>query len=89
MAVETHSAASAYAMVRVGTGISVVNPLTVLDYAGSGVMMRHFSVEVLFTVSLTRPLHRPRPALADAFVVHLQESLPQILTPLAPVLQRM
>ena len=52
------------------------------------VVVRRFSVEVPFTVSLIRPLHRPRSALVDAFVAHLQQSLPQILTPLASVLQR-
>ena len=88
MVVETHSAASICAMVRAGAGISVVNPLTALDYADSGVVVRRFSVEVPFTVSLIRPLHRPRSALVDAFVTHLQQSLPQILTPLASVLQR-
>ena len=88
MVVETHSAASICAMVRAGAGISVVNPLTALDYADSGVVVRRFSVEVPFTVSLIRPLHRPRSALVDAFVAPLQQSLPQILTPLASVLQR-
>ena len=88
MVVETHSAASICAMVRAGAGISVVNPLTALDYADSGVVVRRFSVEVPFTVSLIRPLHRPRSALVDAFVAHLQQRLPQILTPLASVLQR-
>ena len=76
------------AMLRAGAGISVVNPLTALDYADSGVVVRRFSVEVPFTVSLIRPLHRPRSALVDAFVTHLQQSLPQILTPLASILQR-
>ena len=88
MVVETHSAASICAMVRAGAGISVVNPLTALDYADSGVVVRRFSVEVPFTVSLIRPLHRPRSALVDAFVTHLQQSLPQILAPLASVMQR-
>jgi DNA-binding transcriptional LysR family regulator len=46
MVVETHSAASICAMVRAGVGISVVNPLTALDYAGNGVVVRRFSVEV-------------------------------------------
>ncbi len=36
MIVETHSAASVCAMVRAGVGVSVVNPLTALDYAASG-----------------------------------------------------
>jgi hypothetical protein len=34
--------------VRAGAGISVVNPLTALDYAESGVVVRRFSVDVPF-----------------------------------------
>ena len=88
MVVETHSAASICAMVRAGVGISVVNPLTALDYAGNGVVVRRFSVEVPFTVSLVRPLHRPGSALVDAFALHLQNSMSRILTPLEAVLTK-
>lgn len=56
MIVETHSAASVCAMVRAGVGVSVVNPLTALDYAASGLVVRRFSIAVPFTVSLIRPL---------------------------------
>ncbi|AUX94624.1 LysR family transcriptional regulator [Mixta gaviniae] len=77
MVMETHSAASVCAMVRAGVGISVVNPLTALDYAASGVVMRRFSVEVPFTVSLIRPLHRPASALVTAFSEHLQQAAAQ------------
>ncbi|MBB1202871.1 LysR family transcriptional regulator [Enterobacteriaceae bacterium 89] len=86
MVVETHSAASICAMVRAGVGISVVNPFTALDYASSGIAIRRFSVEVPFTVSLIRPLHRPGSALVDAFVDHLQTSLAAIVTPLERML---
>ncbi|CBG89622.1 LysR family transcriptional regulator [Citrobacter rodentium] len=72
MVVETHSAASVCALVRAGAGLSVVNPLTALDYAASGVTVRRFSINVPFTVSLIRPLHRPSSALVDAFSSHLQ-----------------
>lgn len=72
MVVETHSAASVCAMVRAGAGLSIVNPLTALDYAASGVVVRRFSISVPFTVSLIRPLHRPSSALVDAFSRHLQ-----------------
>ncbi len=75
LALETHSAASVCAMVRAGVGISVVNPLTALDYADSGVVMRRFSVAVPFTVSLVRPLHRPASALVAAFVDHLSNQV--------------
>jgi DNA-binding transcriptional LysR family regulator len=75
LVMETHSAASVCAMVRAGVGISIVNPLTALDYADSGVVMRKFSVAVPFTVSLVRPQHRPASALVDAFVSHLQRQV--------------
>ena len=86
MVVETHSAASICAMVKAGVGISVVNPLTALDYINSGVVIRQFSVDVPFTVSLIRPLHRPASALVDAFVEHLQGSLSCITEALDSVL---
>lgn len=86
MVVETHSAASVCAMVRAGVGVSVVNPLTALDYASSGVVVRPFSVDVPFTVSLIRPLHRPASALVDAFSAHLQQTVSRIIAPLEAVL---
>lgn len=86
MVLETHSAASVCAMVRAGVGISVVNPLTALDYAASGVVVRRFSIDVPFTVSLIRPLHRPSSALVEAFSRHLQEAMPLITGPLNAVL---
>jgi len=86
MVVETHSAASICAMVRAGVGISVVNPLTALDYADSGIVIRRFSISVPFTVSLIRPLHRPASALVDAFSTHLQQGLATLTGPLERLL---
>ncbi|MTH45292.1 LysR family transcriptional regulator [Intestinirhabdus alba] len=86
MVVETHSAASICALVRAGAGVSVVNPLTALDYAASGVVVRRFSVAVPFTVSLIRPLHRPASALVDAFCAHLQSSHRRLEQALADIL---
>ncbi len=87
MVVETHSAASICALVRAGVGLSVVNPLTALDYVDSGVAVRRFSIDVPFTVSLIRPLHRPASALVEAFLHHLQTSLPRITAPLEAMLR--
>jgi len=80
MVVETHSAASICAMVRAGVGISVVNPLTALEYAASGIAIRPFSLSVPFRVSLIRPLHRPASALVDAFSAWLQEGASRFTT---------
>ncbi|EAR5884832.1 LysR family transcriptional regulator [Salmonella enterica] len=86
MVVETHSAASVCAMVRAGAGVSIVNPLTALDYAASGVTVRRFSIDVPFTVSLIRPLHRPASAQVDAFSKHLQTHLSRLVEPLEVIL---
>lgn len=74
MVVETHSAASVCSMVEAGVGVSIVNPLTALDYAGKGLVVKRFSETVPFTVSLIRPLHRPASALVNAFSEHLQSN---------------
>lgn len=88
MVVETHSAASVCAMVQAGAGVSVVNPLTALDYHERGVVVRRFSVAVPFTVSLIRPLHRPASALVSAFSDHLQRSMHLYSDPLNALLNR-
>ena len=88
MVLETHSAASVCAMVRAGVGISIVNPLTALDYAASGVVVRPFSVAVPFTVSLIRPLHRPASALVDTVIDHLTRYTAGIADQLDAVLAR-
>lgn len=88
MVMETHSAASVCAMVRAGVGVSIVNPLTALDYAGSGVHVRPFSIDVPFTVSLIRPLHRPSSALVAAFIDHLHQQAALFSARLAAAVKR-
>ncbi|MGP2704126.1 LysR family transcriptional regulator, partial [Serratia marcescens] len=88
MVMETHSAASVCAMVRAGVGVSIVNPLTALDYAGNGVHVRPFSIDVPFTVSLIRPLHRPSSALVTAFIDHLHQQAATFVARLAAAVRR-
>ncbi|AHG19262.1 transcriptional regulator [Chania multitudinisentens RB-25] len=88
MVLETHSASSVCAMVKAGVGVSIINPLTALDYANHGVHVRPFSVEVPFTVSLIRPLHRPSSALVATFMRHLQQQVEQLPARLATVIKR-
>ncbi|MBS4430506.1 LysR family transcriptional regulator [Pectobacterium punjabense] len=88
MVLETHSAASVCAMVRAGIGLSIVNPLTALDYAASGVVVRPFSIDVPFTVSLIRPLHRPASALVDTVIEQLKQSAASVPARLEQALQQ-
>lgn len=68
MVAETHSAAAICALVRQGVGLSIVNPLTALDFTEQGLAWRPFSIAVPFTISLIRPQHRPGSAPVDAFI---------------------
>ncbi|STH69764.1 LysR family transcriptional regulator [Escherichia coli] len=67
----------------------MVNPLTALDYAASGLVVRRFSIAVPFTVSLIRPLHRPSSALVQAFSEHLQAGLPKLVTSLDAICRQL
>ncbi|AJJ62958.1 LysR family transcriptional regulator [Yersinia aldovae] len=90
LVMETHSAASICAMVREGVGVSIVNPLTALDYiskgAGEGVCVRPFSIEIPFTISLIQPIHRPSSALVDTFIEHLKQQAVTFQNRLAAVI---
>ena len=79
MIAETHSAASICAMVRQGVGVSIVNPLTALDFADQGVALRRFSTDVPFTLSLILPKHRPSSGLVDDFIRHLDDYVGDVL----------
>jgi DNA-binding transcriptional LysR family regulator len=86
MVVETHSAASICAMVRAGVGISVVNPLTALDYAGNGVVVRLLALKCLLPLAWCARCTVPAPRWSMLFARHLQESMPRILTSLEALL---
>ncbi|HJV07931.1 MAG TPA: LysR family transcriptional regulator [Chromobacteriaceae bacterium] len=75
LVLETHSAASVCAMVRQGIGIAIVNPLSALDYAGQGLVMRRLSQSIPFTVQMIRPLHRPASPLVEHFVASLHQGV--------------
>lgn len=83
LAMETHSAVSVCSLVREGLGCAIVNPLTALAFAGSGVELRRFSVPIPFRVSVVRPEYRPSTPLADQFVAALRSEAEVILEKLA------
>ncbi len=85
---ETHSAASVCAMVAQGCGVSIINPLTALDYLPQGVVMRPFSHTIPFTVSLIVPLHRPQSAMCQSFIGYLQSAAEQTLQRIADAIRR-
>ncbi|QCJ69144.1 LysR family transcriptional regulator [Providencia heimbachae] len=81
MVMETHSASSICAMALKGIGISIVNPLTALDFhqqSAGKLVIRPLSFSIPFTVSLIKPIHRPSSQLTDIFTQHLRDTFSQI-----------
>jgi len=75
--VESGSAASVCALVQAGVGVALVNPLTALSLADTGLVLRPFAVPIAFQVHLSWPQwrveHPLRPALVDALVAAAQQ----------------
>ena len=67
---ETASAVAVCAMVRRGLGVAIVNPLTALELASTGLVVRPLSVAIAFNMSLLLPQvaseHPLRAALVHA-----------------------
>ncbi|PJY96901.1 LysR family transcriptional regulator [Pseudomonas donghuensis] len=65
--IETTNAASVCAMVRQGLGVAIINPLSGLEAAQSGLSIRQLGVCVRYQVMMIRPNHRPGSAAVDLF----------------------
>lgn len=71
---ETSSAVSVCALVRQGLGLGIVNPLTALELAGEGLVVKPLSVSIPFHVALIRPSWRSEHPLRAAFEGALAEA---------------
>ncbi len=65
---ETASAVAVCAMVRHGLGVAIVNPLTALELASTGLVVRPLSVAIAFNMSLLLPQVAPEHPLRAALV---------------------
>jgi hypothetical protein len=54
-------------MVQHGLGLAIVNPLTALALAGSGIAVRPLAFSIPFRVYAVRPAHRPGNPLVARF----------------------
>ena len=80
---ETESAIAICAMVRQGLGLAIVNPLSALECAGSGLEVRPLTVSIAFHVRLMLPrVATPHP-LRGALEQALQRAAQEIETVLA------
>ncbi|MGE8122073.1 LysR family transcriptional regulator [Pseudomonas fulva] len=71
--IETTSAASVCAMVRQGLGVAIINPLSGLEAAQSGLRIRPLEISIAYQVMLVRPDHRPASAAVEPFCQTLRE----------------
>lgn len=83
MRMETHSAVAICAMVCEGIGLSIINPLTALAFAGERLQLRRFSISIPYRVGVVRPLHRPGNPWLAHYVAALQDSAAGIRARLA------
>ena len=72
--VESASAASVCALVAAGLGVALVNPVTALAMAGHGLVLRPFSVPIVFNVNLVLPQWRAVHPLREALTAALQST---------------
>ncbi len=75
VAVQTPYAASICEMALKGLGVGLVNPITALDYAERGLVVRSLSVDVSFACELALPAGRVLSTTASDFLSHMRHQL--------------
>ncbi|POB00643.1 LysR family transcriptional regulator [Chromobacterium sinusclupearum] len=84
----THSAAAVCALVRQGLGVAIVNPLTALAEAGTGLVARPLEASIPFALRLVLPQFRPASALPGLFIDCLRREVAEVGRRLEAVLAR-
>jgi DNA-binding transcriptional LysR family regulator len=87
-AAETTTAASVCAMVGMGVGVSVINPLTAASHTGRNVVFRKLSVSVPYTLSVWRPRRSSRAGQAEKVVAAVKEVVSEMRKNLKATLAR-
>lgn len=84
---ETPSAVSVCALVRQGLGLGIVNPLTALELAGEGLVVKPLNVSIPFHVALIRPNWRTEHPLRADFEAALVKAAAALKTRLSGAAQ--
>lgn len=75
VAVHTPYAASVCEMALLGLGVGLVNPITAIDYAQRGLVVRKLSIEVSFACVLAMPVGKVMSGTAMQFLSHMRKQL--------------
>lgn len=81
LSLETTSAVAVCALVRRGLGLAIVNPLTALELAGTGLVVRPLTVAIAFQMSLLLPTVAPEHPLRAALVNAMVQAGQQLSLP--------
>ncbi|MCC7271389.1 MAG: LysR family transcriptional regulator [Alphaproteobacteria bacterium] len=73
LSLETQYSATVCSLVAEGLGVSIVNPISLRDFAHRGLVVRRFEPRVTFRSYLLIPRHRPRSRLAEAFLATMRQ----------------
>lgn len=79
--VETQVSAGVCAMVAAGLGVSLVDPITAMEYGARGVCFLPFEPVMSTDFSVLTPTHRPSSILVTAFIDHVRKFAIQELDP--------
>ncbi|EON12909.1 LysR family transcriptional regulator [Pandoraea sp. SD6-2] len=82
LVMEAPTAASVCSLVRKGLGLSIVNPLTAIEFVEYGLHIRPVEVSIPFRVNLLFAEHRPENRLVTPFIRALREEVTVISTEL-------
>ena len=85
---QTHSAVAVCAMVQQGLGLAIVNPLTALAMAGSGLVVRRLGFSVPFSINALLPLYRPALPEAQPLLQSLEAQAQEVTAALQRLLSQ-
>lgn len=79
--VETQVSAGVCAMVAAGLGVSLIDPISAMEYGNRGLVFLPFEPTMVTDFSVLTPARRPSSMLVNAFVLHVRAFALQELDP--------
>lgn len=77
LTMETQYSAAIYALVAEGIGVSIVNPIPLLEFADRNVIARRFEPAIVLRSFILKPRQRPKSRLIDEFLKILRSQIKQ------------
>ncbi len=78
---ETHFFSTCCSFVENGSGVTISDPYTARQYAGSGLVMKPFRPRINYELDILFPLDRSQSKILDAFVDCFKQHIPEYTEP--------